>query len=338
MLVLRSQITQTTNTLPEKKKFVVSRQMLVMIALAVVLGIIIYTFMTINARGSWNFILKFRGTKLAAMALVGYSIAVSTVLFQTVANNKILTPSIMGFDSLYVLLQTLLVFTLGSAQVVRLSPNERFFFEVLLMVSFSAMLYRWLFVGTRNSLHLLMLVGIIFGTLFRSLTMFMQRIIDPNEYEILQDLMFASFNSFDRELLTISAVAIAIISLVIWRLRHTFDVLSLGREMAINLGVNYYRVVTVILICVTVLISVSTAIVGPVTFFGLLVANLAYQLIGTHKHIWILPCAAVLAMIFLLGGQMIVERVFAFDTSLSIIVEFIGGIVFILLLLRGGLK
>jgi iron complex transport system permease protein len=337
MLVLHSQITQT-NTLPEKKKFVVSRQMLVMIALAVVLGIIIYTFMTINARGSWNFILKFRGTKLAAMALVGYSIAVSTVLFQTVANNKILTPSIMGFDSLYVLLQTLLVFTLGSAQVVRLSPNERFFFEVLLMVSFSAMLYRWLFVGTRNSLHLLMLVGIIFGTLFRSLTMFMQRIIDPNEYEILQDLMFASFNSFDRELLTISAVAIAIISLVIWRLRHTFDVLSLGREMAINLGVNYYRVVTVILICVTVLISVSTALVGPVTFFGLLVANLAYQLIGTHKHIWILPCAAVLAMIFLLGGQMIVERVFAFDTSLSIIVEFIGGIVFILLLLRGGLK
>jgi iron complex transport system permease protein len=336
MPVLHSQTTLTDTT--PKRRFVISRQMLVILGLSIILGLIIYTFMTINARGSWNFILKFRGTKLAAMALVGYSIAVSTVLFQTVANNKILTPSIMGFDSLYVLLQTTLVFTLGSSNVVRLSANERFLMEVVLMVGFSAMLYRWLFIGTRNSLHLLMLVGIIFGTFFRSITMFMQRIIDPNEYEILQDLMFASFNSFDRELLTISTVAIFAISVMIWRLRHTFDVLSLGRETAINLGVNYYRVVTLVLIAVTVLISVSTALVGPVTFFGLLVANLAYQLIGTYKHIWIIPCATLLALIFLLGGQIIVERVFSFDTSLSIIVEFIGGIVFILLLLRGGIK
>lgn len=334
--MLHSQTTPTEVT--PKKKFAISRPMLVILGLSILLGIIIYTFMTINARGSWSFILKFRGTKLAAMALVGYAIAVSTVLFQTVANNKILTPSIMGFDALYVLLQTTLVFTLGSANVVRLSPNERFLMEVVMMVGFSAMLYRWLFVGTKHSLHLLMLVGIIFGTFFRSITMFMQRVIDPNEYEILQDLLFASFNSFDRELLTISAVAIGLISLVIWRLRHTFDVLALGRETAINLGINYYRVVTITLICVTVLISVSTALVGPVTFFGLLVANLAYQIIGTYKHIWIIPCAALLALIFLLGGQMIVERVFAFDTSLSIIVEFIGGIVFIILLLRGGIK
>ncbi len=305
-----------------------------MLLLGVLLALVIFAFMTVDAKGSWSFILSFRGTKVIAMALIGYAIAVSTVLFQTISNNRILTPSIMGFDALYVLIQTTLIFTLGTARVVNIDPRLRFGVEVLLMVVFAGLLYRWLFGGTRRSLHLVLLVGVIFGVFFRSLSGFMQRVIDPNEYAVLQDMLFASFNSFDRELLVVSAVLIGGISLCMWRIRHTFDVLALGREMAINLGINYYRVVSLILIAVTALVAISTALVGPVMFFGLLVANLAYQIIVTHRHLWILPCAAVLAMLCLIGGQMVVERVFSFNTSLSIIVEFLGGIMFLVLLIR----
>lgn len=295
----------------------------------------IIIFMTIDSRGNWDFVIPFRGTKILALALVSYAVAVSTVLFQTVAGNRILSPSIMGFDALYVLIQTTLVFVLGAQATVTLNPQARFVLEVTCMVLFAGILYRWLFGGTRRSLHLLILVGIIFGVLFRSFANMMMRLIDPNEFVILQDMLFASFNSFDRNLLWVSAALIFGGSIVLWRIGHTFDILALGRETAVNLGINFQRTVTIILVVIAIFVSVSTALVGPVTFFGLLVANLAYQLAGTYKHRWILPFAAGLALLFLVSGQMVVERLFSFNTSLSIVVEFLGGIVFIILLIRG---
>ncbi|WQO29725.1 iron chelate uptake ABC transporter family permease subunit [Microvirga lotononidis] len=291
--------------------------------------------MTVNAKGRWDFILAFRGAKVLSMILVAYAIAVSTVLFQTVSHNRILTPSIMGFDALYGLLQTGLIFALGSAGLGALDPRLLFGIEVVTMVAFSSLLYRWLFSGNSRSLHLLLLVGIVFGVLFRSLAGFMQRIIDPNEFVVLQDRLFANFNSVNDDLLAVSTAAVVAVSIVGWRMMHAYDVLALGREAAINLGVDHTRAVTIVLMLVAILISVSTALVGPVTFFGLLVANLAYQIAGSHKHRFILPVASLLAVICIVGGQLVLERIFAFDTALSIVIEFVGGIVFLALLIRG---
>ncbi|MEJ5899717.1 iron chelate uptake ABC transporter family permease subunit [Ochrobactrum teleogrylli] len=295
-------------------------------------------FMTIGAKGSWSFILSFRGTKLAAMVLVAYSIAVSTVLFQTVTNNRILTPSIMGFDALYILIQTVVVFFFGAVQVDWIGPNMRFVTETLVMVLFAGSLYYWLFSGAARSLHLVMLVGIICGVFFRSLSNLMQRMLDPDLFAVLQDRFFASFNTINADILTLSAIIVAAVSLYGWRLMHVFDVLALGREPAINLGVDHRRVVRLILLMVTVLVAVSTALVGPITFFGLLVANLAYMLAGSGKHRVVLPIAVLLAIICIVGGQTILERVFAFNTALSVIIEFLGGLVFIILLVRGNAR
>lgn len=291
-------------------------------------------FMTLGARGSWSFVLSFRGAKLAALALVAFAVAVSTVLFQTITNNRILTPSIMGFDALYALLQTVLVFFLGAAQVSGIEPRLMFLIEVAVMMGFSLILYRFLFSGSVRSLHLLMLIGIILGVLFRSLSGFLQRMIDPNDFVVLQDRMFASFNSVDSTLLGISAGLIGLVCLCAWRIFHTFDVMALGREIAISLGVNHARVTMMVLMLVTVLIAVSTALVGPVTFFGLLVANLAYLVMPSGKHIHVLPAAVLISLISLVAGQTVLERIFTFDTALSIVIEFAGGLFFILFILR----
>ncbi|MBM7327856.1 iron chelate uptake ABC transporter family permease subunit, partial [Agrobacterium sp. S2] len=250
------------------------RAKIVLLVLAALALVSMTAFMTLGARGSWSFVLPFRGIKLLSLLLVAYAIAVSTVLFQTVTNNRILTPSVMGFDSLYVLMQTGLIFVFGSATVVMIDPQVKFLVETGLLVAFSALLYRWLFVGAERSLHLLVLVGIVFGVFFRSLSGFMQRVLDPNEYTVLQDVLFASFNSIDPTLLTVSAIIIGVVTIIGLRLMHTLDVLSLGRATAISLGVEYKYTVTIILVLVSVLVAVSTALVGPVMFFGLLVAAL----------------------------------------------------------------
>ena len=69
------------------------------------------------------------------MILTGAAIAFSTIVFQTITNNKILTPSIIGLDSLYMLIQTFLVFAFGSTSSL-MSKNINFFISIGLMVLF----------------------------------------------------------------------------------------------------------------------------------------------------------------------------------------------------------
>jgi iron complex transport system permease protein len=319
-------------------KFKLSRPNLVLLILCILALASIAAFMLLGAKGSWAFVLKFRGIKMAGLLLVAYAIAVSTVLFQTVTNNRILTPSVMGFDALYVLVQTSLFFTMGASRVVMIDPQLKFIGETVLLIAFAGVLYRWLFISAKRSLHLLILVGIIFGILFRSLSGFMQRVLDPNEFVVLQDTLFASFNSIDKTLLSISAIIILVASAIGMRYLRAYDVLALGRPTAICLGLNYNRIVTVILLVVSTMVAVSTALVGPVMFFGLLVAALAHYLTGISRHSYILPVAILLAVICLVGGQVVLERIFAFDTALSIIIEFVGGIVFLALVLKRGAR
>lgn len=321
-----------------REALALDRPRVVLLALCLLALACAALFLTLGARGSWSLVLSLRGRRLLALALIAFAVAVSTILFQTVTENRILTPSIMGFDALYVLVQTGLVFALGQGALVSLDPLARFAANVALMTGFSLLLFRWLFLKETESLHRLVLVGIVLGILFRSLSTFLQRVLDPNSFQVLQDTLFASFSRADTSLLGVSLVLAGAASLVLWRIGHRLDVLALGRSHAISLGLDHHRTVMTVLVCVSVLVAVSTALVGPVTFFGLLVASLARALVGDARHRFVLPAAALLAVVVLVGGQTILERVFRFDTALSIIVEFLGGLVFLVLVLRGAAR
>ena len=315
-----------------------SRPGFVLAALALLALVAVVAFMTWNARGPWDFVLSLRGRKLWGIALCAYAIAVSTVLFQTVSGNRIITPAIMGFDALFALIQTMLVFFFGGFAYLTLPAELRFLLNAGVMIVCATLLFRWLFGRESRSLHLLVLVGIVFGVLFRSLSGLMQRMINPNDFVVLQDAMFASFNAIEPTLLMIATVVLAAATLVVLPLLNKLDVLLLGREPAIGLGVDHVRTVSLVLVVVAVMVSVSTALVGPVLFFGLLVAHLAYMLTPSFRHAYVLPAAVLVALIGLVGGQVILERGFGYDTALSIIIEFLGGIVFLLLILRKPLR
>lgn len=292
-------------------------------------------FMTIGVKGHWDFVLPLRARKLASLLLVAYAIGVATVLFQTATSNRILTPAIMGFDALYVLIQSSLIFMLGSQQLLQTNAQALFIAQVIVMVAASGLLYKLMFTSGRHSLHQLVLTGVVLGMLFRSFSSFIQRVINPSEYAFIQDRFFASFNNPDETLLLLSAALILATS--VWGLRHlrAYDVLTLGRDTAVNLGVDHRRMVSRILVIVAILTSVSTALVGPVTFFGLLVSHLAYTLVRSYRHALLLPAAVMIGMICLVGGQVVLEQLFSFDTNLRVVVDFLGGLTLILLLVRG---
>ncbi|SDS46727.1 iron complex transport system permease protein [Pseudarthrobacter equi] len=312
-------------------------QLVLGVLLAATAAVVLF-FLFFELKGNVGYILPRRAIKVSAMLLVAVAVGVSTLLFQTVTANRILTPSIMGFDSLYILVQTVMAFALGAAAVVTAPPTLQFGVEVVLMVAFSALLYRWMFTGATRSLHLLLLVGVILGSLFRGFSSLLQRLMEPSEFIILQDLFFASFNNVDPALLGVAAVIVAAVCAAVWRARHTLDVLALGRDVAINVGVDHRKVVMRVLLACSLLVAVSTALVGPVTFFGLLVVSLGYQLCRGFSHAWLLPIVVLIGAIALVGGQLVLEKVFGFGTALSVVIEFTGGILFLYLLLKGSLK
>lgn len=299
------------------------------VAIALI-GVFIFTEM-----GNFpEYVLPRRGYKMLAVVLTGTCIAFSTVVFQTITNNRILTPSIIGLDSLYMLIQTVLIFAFGSTTLSVVNKNVNFLITIVLMIIFVGFLYRLLFKREGQNLYFLLLLGLVFGTLFQSASTFMQVLIDPDEYTRIQDKMFASFNNVNTDLLTISIIGIVAIFLYSLKFIKYLDVLALGREQAINLGVPYDYVVRRLLVVVAVLISISTALVGPITFLGLLVVNVAYQFLGTYKHTYLILGSVLISITALVGGLLLVERVFTFSTTLSVIINFIGGIYFIYLLLK----
>ncbi len=307
---------------------------LVLAVLAALAVAAIAVFMTYDLRGSLAFALELRAKKVAGMALVGTALGVATVLFHTVSGNRILTPSLMGFDNLYLLIQTGAAFTFGTFAFLSVDVRLRFGLEVVVMMGFALALHR-LFLGrARDDVVALLLVGVVLGGMFASLTDLVARLIDPNEYVTLQDQFFASFATVDEELLGVSALAVGAVLVYVWRRTARLDVLALGRDTAVGLGVDHTRTVDRVLMVVALLVSVATALVGPITFLGLLVSNLAYRLVGTFRHRWTLPSAALAGVVALIGAQFAIEEYFAFETRASIVISFIGGTYFIILLLR----
>lgn len=301
--------------------------------LAAVALILIALFLFIDLGGSWDYAFPRRIKKVLAIALTGGAIALSTTVFQTITNNRILTPSVMGLDSLYVLIQTFVIFAFGSFKMYELG-NLNFLINVGGMILFSGILYKILFRREGNSIFFLLLVGMIFGSLFSSMSSFMEVLIDPNEFQFVSDKMFASFNNVKTDLLLISFIVVAVTLIYFARFFKYLNVLALGREQAINLGVNYDFVVKRLLIVVAILISVATALVGPITFLGLLVVNVSYEFLKTYRHSYLIAGSILISIIALVGGQLIVERVFTFSTTLSVIINFVGGVYFIYLLLK----
>ncbi|WP_297195372.1 iron chelate uptake ABC transporter family permease subunit [uncultured Campylobacter sp.] len=281
-----------------------------------------------------EYILTQRGITVLAVIIVGICIAVSTVIFQSITNNKILTPSIIGLDSLYIFVQTLLIFVLGSMHLSVYNEKLNFLLCLVCMVIFSIFFYKILFKGGR-SLYFILLLGFIFGTFFSSLSLFFEALIDPDEFMIVQGRMFASFNNVHFEILSLATLLVFVVFIYIYFKFKYLDILALGKDISINLGLDYDNLVKSFIIVIAILTSISTALVGPISFLGLLVANISYELFKTYKHNVLLLASSLISIITLLGGIYIVSKVFAFNTTISVVINFIGGIYFIYLVLKG---
>ena len=291
--------------------------------------------MEFGTRGYW-LIAERRMNSVIAMAVVAVCQAVATVAFQTVTNNRIITPSIMGFESLYVAIHTSTVYFLGAAGLNSARTLEMFVIQLALMVGLSLILYTWLLAGDNPNMHAMLLVGIVLGGGLGSVSTFMQRLLTPSEFDLLTARLFGSVNNADPAYYPLAVPLVLVAAGLMYVNSRRLNVLSLGRDVAVNLGVNHKKHAVYTLVLVSVLMAVSTSLVGPMTFLGFLVATLAYQFADTYDHRYVFPMAALLGYCILAGAYFIMNHIFYAQGVVSIIIELVGGLTFLIVVLRKG--
>lgn len=319
-----------------RRKYFVILGILIVLAVGFAVGQLTWDNpMPVGTEGFWR-IVQMRGTSIVVMAVVAFCQAVATVSFQTVTENRIITPSIMGFEALYVAVQTAGVYFFGIAGLVALQGNLQFVLQIAIMVGLSVLLYGWLLSGRYANLQVMLLIGIIIGGGLGSVAAFMQRLLTPSEFDVLTAQMFGSVSNADPEQLPIAIPLALAAGILLWSGSRRLNLLSLGKDITMGLGIDHRRELIRTLVLVSVLMAVSTALVGPMTFLGFLVATLAYQFADTYDHRYVFPIAVLTGFVVLSGAYFVMKNLFYAQGVVSIIIELVGGTLFLIVILRKG--
>lgn len=280
----------------------------------------------------FEFSINLRLTKLLAMLLSAYCIGAASLIFQTIIKNTIVTPCLLGMNALYILIHTCVVFFLGSASVFASNKYISFSLDLVIMGLVATFIYNYFFKISKYNVLYVLLAGTVLATLFSSLQSSMTRIMDPNEYDALLSSLVASFNSVNADILAFAGVLTLMLSLIYYKDLALLDILSLGKNQSINLGIDYDKSIKRLLLGVTLFIAIATALVGPISFLGLIIANLSRELFKTYKHSYLISGSVLFGMLLLVFAQSMVERVFVMSVPISVFISIVGGIYFMYLL------
>lgn len=314
-----------------------NRTKLMVLGFAVIIMVTLY--LSWNLGSGWQFAVKLRLKTIMAIIVAGIAVGLSTLVFHTIVNNRVVTPQALGLDKLYELSKTMIIYFFGASTLLSINFVTDYLISLLLMVSFALLLYRFIFQKVaQQNIYFLLLVGLICSTLFDNMITFFQVLLDPDEFQIAAYAGFASFNIVKMETVGLALLTILPILLYSFKHHHRLNVMALGRDHALNLGLDYDKTSRILLILVVLALASATALAGPMMFLGLLVLNITLELFKTHQHYILLPGIILVSVLSLVIGQFIVLHVLNFKTTLSVIINFVGGIYFFWILLKENKK
>lgn len=303
--------------------------------LTCILFLLIYLF--INVKFSNYKLLKYtvesRMIKIITIIIVAITIGSASLIFQTVIDNRLVTPCLLGCNTLYTLIHTLIVFFVGVGSVVYRNQNLNFFIDLIFMIIVGLVIYGYLFKKTNYNILFILLVGTVLNSFFTSVQNTLVRVLEPNDYDALLSTLVASFNNINKNIIIFSIISLIVIFSIFYKELKLLNVLSLGKVQSINLGIEYEVVIRKLLILVVLLISISTAMIGPLSFLGLIIANLSRQFLKTFKHLQLVFVSILFGLLTITGCQILVEHVFNYSIPVSTFITIFGGVYFLYLLL-----
>ena len=314
-----------------------------LIILSAIVVAVCAAYLLINSYPSnpqlFRYILSLRIPTLAVMLIAAFAIGSASIIFQSIINNRIVTPCLLGMNSMYTLVHTAVIFLAGSGSILATNSNLSFAVDLIVMAVAATFIYSFMFKKTGNNVLYVLLIGTVLSSFFGSIQSTMIRVMDPNEYDALLTTLVADFSNVNVEVIVFAAVLLVGLAIFLRKDLMLLDVITLGKDQAINLGVDYDRTIRRLLLGVVLCIAVATAMVGPISFLGLIIANLARQLLKTHKHSQLITGSALMGMLAIIAGQLVSQHVFSYAVPISTFITIGGGIYFLYLLLlkKGGI-
>lgn len=318
----------------EEKRYWILLVTLIVLGILSSYGLLVYNNPVPVDSPSFIPVVKRRIVALVAMIIAAICHSLSTVAFQSITNNRIITPSLLGFESLYSTIHTSTIFFFGAGALINFTGTGSFLFQVIVMVLMSLILYGWLLSGKYGNLQLMLLVGIIIGTGLNSVSTFMRRLLAPSEFDLLQARLFGSVNNADPEYFPVVIPMVIVVAFLLFVSSKKLNALSLGKDVSTSFGVKYQSSIIYTLILISILMSISTALIGPLTFYGFLVATLTYQAAPTYDHRYIFPMALSIGFLIITSAYFFMYHVFHAQGVVSVIIEMFGGIIFLIVILR----
>lgn len=276
------------------------------------------------------------GVSILGIIISAVMIAAVSLVFQTITESRILTPGMLGFDSVFLATQSILLFFSNQwTWMGKWFSNTylNFIATSAVMVVVSMLMYSIMLRKDKNNIVFLLLFGLILSNIVQSLTNYIQVLLNPQQFQQLQAATTVSLVNMNKKIVLFVLPVVVLILVYFGMKSREYDVMQLGETQARSLGVPYSRNMNVSLFLIALGMAVTTAMVGSLTFLGLLAVNIAKELLRTYRHSVLLVGSALVSVLFLLLGQGIVELLRS-SIPVSVLINLVGGIYMIVLILR----
>jgi len=273
-------------------------------------------------------LLEIRLPRILACVLIGASLAISGAAYQAMFVNPLVSPSILGVLSGAGFGAAVGMFFKFNEYLIQLSTFGFGFLAVAVALGVSALYSR------SGSVIVLVLGGVISGSLFTSLLSVLKYAADPNDalpaitYFLMGSLGFAS-----KSFIQISILPMCAGILLLALSGKYLNALSLGEEEAKSLGVNTTRVKIFIILVATFVSALSVTIAGIIGWIGLIVPHIARFIFGADNRA-VLASSAMIGAIFLLFCDSFSRLIFTFEIPIGIVTSLFGIPMFIIVLRR----
>jgi iron complex transport system permease protein len=310
-----------------------------LIILAALLYIYARTFLKAQRMGmamtasAWASIMARTLPALAGMALCAGLIAVLSLAFQTITENRILTPAMIGFDSVFIGSQTCLVFLFKASTPWFADATLNYLFSAGLMMAVSVGMYGMILRKNKNNIAFLLLFGLILSGIVRSGVNYIEVLMDPDEFQRVRAATSVTVNNMNTGIMVITAPLMLLLAIAMLLRHRVYDVLSLGEAEAKNLGIEYNGEVRLNLILIAAGMSIVTAMIGSITFLGLIAVNISRELFRTWRHRVLFIGSGLTACLLLIAGQALVEAL-EYAVPVTVIIDLAGCSYMFFLILR----
>ncbi|MGN0137847.1 MAG: FecCD family ABC transporter permease, partial [Candidatus Methanomethylophilaceae archaeon] len=270
----------------------------------------------------------------------GFGLGIAGTVMQCVLRNPLGSPYTLGLSNAAAFGASIGI-VLGGGAVVGQSAASISFTNPY-FITLCAFLWSMIATGiiialvkfTSVTAETMVLAGVAISSIFSAGISAMQYIFNDTALSLIVFWQFGSLGKAGwSELALIAVVVLAISAFFLWK-RWDFNALDSGADVAQSLGVNVEALRLGTLLLSALMTSVVVSFMGVIAFVGLLGPHMVRLALG-NDHRFVLPGSMMVGAIVLLISDCVGQTLLPFVLPVGIITSFLGGPLFLYLLIRG---